>query len=43
MELSLYQIDAFSSRGGEVLCEIIGDRVLISGKATKYMEGTITI
>jgi PhzF family phenazine biosynthesis protein len=32
-----------SSRGGEVLCEIVGDRVLISGKATKYMEGTITI
>jgi hypothetical protein len=32
-----------SSRGGELYCEILGDRVLISGKATKYMEGKITI
>jgi PhzF family phenazine biosynthesis protein len=32
-----------SSRGGELKCEIKNDRVLISGKAIKYMEGTITI
>ena len=32
-----------SSRGGEVYCEIVGDRVLISGKAAKYMEGKITL
>ena len=32
-----------SSRGGEVYCEVVGDRVLISGKAAKYMEGKITL
>ena len=32
-----------SSRGGKLLCELQGDRVLISGSAIKYMEGTITI
>jgi len=30
-----------SARGGKVFCELIGGRVLISGKAVKYMEGTI--
>ena len=32
-----------SSRGGKVFCEIKGDRVLISGYAVKYMEGTFEI
>jgi PhzF family phenazine biosynthesis protein len=32
-----------SSRGGEVLCELKGDRVLISGSAIKYLEGSIEI
>jgi PhzF family phenazine biosynthesis protein len=32
-----------SSRGGELLCEIVGDRVLIYGKAVKYLEGVIII
>ncbi|MCP4687473.1 MAG: PhzF family phenazine biosynthesis protein [Desulfobacterales bacterium] len=32
-----------SSRGGELTCEIVGDRVLISGKAVKYLEGKIEI
>jgi len=32
-----------SKRGGELLCEVQGDRVLISGKAVLYLEGTITI
>ena len=32
-----------SSRGGKLLCELKGDRVLISGSAVKYMEGTIEI
>lgn len=32
-----------SERGGEVFCELIDDRVLISGKAIKYMEGLIKI
>lgn len=32
-----------SSRGGDVLCELKGDRVFISGSAIKYMEGAIEI
>ena len=32
-----------SPRGGKLICEIKGDRVLISGSATKYLEGTIEI
>lgn len=32
-----------SSRGGKVLCEIRDDRVLISGAAIKYLEGTIDV
>ena len=32
-----------SPRGGIVHCELMGDRVLISGKAIKYLEGTIEI
>jgi len=32
-----------SKRGGELNCEVVGDRVIISGKAVKYMEGKIEI
>lgn len=32
-----------SNRGGEVRCEIQGDRVLLSGKAVLYMQGTINV
>jgi len=32
-----------SARGGEVICKTAGDRVLISGKAVKYMEGKIRV
>ena len=32
-----------SARGGKVFCELQGDRVLISGSAVKYMEGTIEV
>ena len=32
-----------SPRGGVVHCELTGDRVLISGKAVKYLEGEIEI
>ena len=38
-----FKAKQLSSRGGELYCEILGDRVLISGKATKYMVGKITI
>ena len=30
-----------SSRGGELVCELCNDRVLISGKAVKFLEGKI--
>jgi len=32
-----------SQRGGEVVCEIRGDRVSLAGKAVTYLEGLITI
>ncbi|MCW8892022.1 MAG: PhzF family phenazine biosynthesis protein [Deltaproteobacteria bacterium] len=32
-----------SKRGGEVGCQLKGDRVLISGGAVKFMEGTLTL
>jgi predicted PhzF superfamily epimerase YddE/YHI9 len=32
-----------SPRGGELRCELSGDRVLIKGQAVKYMQGTISI
>jgi len=38
-----FSVKQLSSRGGELTCEIVEDRVLISGKAIKYMEGKIEI
>ena len=32
-----------SNRGGELICELKGNRVFISGKAAKYLEGKIHI
>ncbi|MBL1353091.1 MAG: PhzF family phenazine biosynthesis protein [Zetaproteobacteria bacterium] len=32
-----------SARGGELMCEVVGQRVLISGKAVKYMQGEIVL
>jgi PhzF family phenazine biosynthesis protein len=32
-----------SKRGGELFCTQAGDRVIISGKAARYLEGTITV
>ena len=37
------QAKQLSSRGGKLLCEIKGDRVLISGRAVTYMTGSIEI
>lgn len=39
-KLSAIQI---SSRTGKLQCEVKGDRVLISGKAVKYLEGFISV
>ena len=38
-----FSVKQMSSRGGELTCELVGDRVLISGRAVKYLEGTIKI
>jgi len=38
-----FRVKQMSSRGGELRCEIAGDRVFISGKAVKFMEGKINI
>ena len=32
-----------SARGGKVICEMQGDRVMLEGEAVKYMEGKIEI
>ena len=39
-KLSARQI---SKRSGHIECELRGDRVFLSGKAVKFMEGTITL
>ena len=39
-ELHAFQV---SKRGGELFCRHAGERVMISGKATLYLEGTITL
>jgi len=38
-----FRVKQLSARGGELLCEIVDDRVLIYGKAVKYLEGKINI
>jgi len=38
-----FRVKQMSSRGGELSCEVVGDRVFISGKAIKYLEGKINI
>jgi hypothetical protein len=40
LEFSALQL---SERGGKLRCHLSGDRVLISGQARTYMEGTITL
>jgi PhzF family phenazine biosynthesis protein len=39
-ELHAFQV---SKRGGELFCRHAGERVMISGKAALYLEGTITV
>jgi PhzF family phenazine biosynthesis protein len=38
-----FKVKQVSSRGGELSCEIVENRVHISGKAIKYLEGKIKI
>ncbi len=37
------RVKQVSDRGGELVCEMRGNRVLISGKAVKFLEGRIEI
>ena len=39
-KLSAHQV---SKRGGELSCELVGDRVRIGGRAVTYLEGTIAV
>jgi len=39
----LFNVKQLSARGGELTCELYKDRVLISGKAVKYLEGKINV
>jgi PhzF family phenazine biosynthesis protein len=41
--LKKFSVKQLSPRGGELTCEIADDRVFISGKAVKYMEGKIEV
>jgi PhzF family phenazine biosynthesis protein len=38
-----FRVKQVSSRGGELTCELVDDRVFISGKAIKFLEGKIRI
>jgi predicted PhzF superfamily epimerase YddE/YHI9 len=38
-----FKAKQLSSRGGKLICELEGSRVLIGGKALEYMKGTINI
>ena len=40
---TVFHAKQVSSRGGEVFCELVGDRVRIAGRAVKYLEGSIEI
>ncbi len=44
-QLTKQQLHAMqvSPRGGELWCELAGDRVIVKGEAVLYMEGTISI
>lgn len=43
LDKDLFVVKQLSERGGELVCELHGERVLISGQAIKYMEGKITL
>jgi len=38
-----FRVKQVSSRGGELTCELVGDRVHISGQAIKFLEGKISL
>jgi PhzF family phenazine biosynthesis protein len=38
-----FRAKQLSSRGGELFCELVGDRVRIAGKAIQYLQGSIEV
>lgn len=40
---TLFNAKQLSSRGGDLSCELRGDRVLISGRAVQYLQGEILL
>jgi predicted PhzF superfamily epimerase YddE/YHI9 len=38
-----FRVKQLSARGGELRCQIVDNRVFISGKAVIYLEGKINI
>ena len=40
---TVFQAKQVSSRGGELFCELVGDRVRIAGRAVQFMTGSIEI
>jgi len=43
LDKTKFTVKQVSARGGELLCELRGDRVLISGKAVQYLAGVVHI
>ena len=43
LKKSILFAEQLSKRGGKLQCEISGERILIAGKAVKYLEGKINI
>jgi len=43
LDKTKFKVKQVSARGGELLCDLKGDRVLISGKAVQYLAGVIDI
>ena len=41
MNRTRFRAKQVSRRGGELTCELAGDRVLITGAAVKYLEGCV--
>lgn len=41
--ISKFHVKQLSKRGGELFCELVGNRVKIAGKAVKYLIGEIEI
>lgn len=43
LQRSTLRAAQLSRRGGELRCRLVGERVRVAGRATAYLEGTITV